>query len=116
MQGEIYINENSVHYKFKSKYLRFKEDINNLINKIYVIQVYILKIWTALFFQVTKEHTAQLVKNPPAMWETPIQSLGREDPLEKVQATHSSILPWRIPIVHGFAMSLTRLSEFHFPF
>ena len=57
MQGEIYINENSVHYKFKSKYLRFKEDINNLINKIYVIQVYILKISTALFFQVTKEHT-----------------------------------------------------------
>ena len=34
----------------------------------------------------------QLVKNPPAMQETPIQFLGREDPLEKEQATHSSIL------------------------
>ena len=40
---------------------------------------------------------AQLVKNPPAMWETWIQSLGWEDPLEKGTATHSSILVWRIP-------------------
>ena len=40
---------------------------------------------------------AQLVKNPPAMWETWAQSLGWEDPLEKGKATHSSILAWRIP-------------------
>ena len=40
---------------------------------------------------------AQLVKNPPAMWETWVQSLGREDPLEKGNTTHSSILAWRIP-------------------
>ena len=40
---------------------------------------------------------AQLVKNPPAMWETWIQSLAWEDPLEKGMATHSSILAWRIP-------------------
>ena len=40
---------------------------------------------------------AQLVKNPPAMWETRVQSLGWEDPLEKGKATHSSILAWRIP-------------------
>ena len=39
----------------------------------------------------------QLVKNPPAMWETRFQSLGWEDPLEKGKATHSSILAWRIP-------------------
>ena len=39
---------------------------------------------------------AQLVKNPPAMWETCIQSLGWEDPLEKGTATHSIILAWRI--------------------
>ena len=38
----------------------------------------------------------QLVKNLPAMWETWIQSLGWEDPLEKGKATHSSILDWRI--------------------
>ena len=35
---------------------------------------------------------AQLVKNPPAMQETPVQFLGQEDPLEKEMATHSSIL------------------------
>ena len=40
---------------------------------------------------------AQLVKNPPAIWETWVQSLGWEDPLEKGKATHSSILAWRIP-------------------
>ena len=40
---------------------------------------------------------AQLVKNPPAMRETWVQSLGWEDPLEKGTATHSSILAWRIP-------------------
>ena len=36
-------------------------------------------------------------KNAPAMWETWIQSLGWEDPLEEKMATHSSILAWRIP-------------------
>ena len=59
---------------------------------------------------------AQLVKkNLPAMWETWIQSLGWEDPLEKGKATHSSILAWRIPLdrgawwsaVHGVAKSQT---------
>ena len=40
---------------------------------------------------------AQLVKNPPAMWETWVRSLGWEDPLEKGKATHSSILAWRTP-------------------
>ena len=39
----------------------------------------------------------RLVKNPPAMQETPVQFLGREDVLEKGQATHSSILTWRTP-------------------
>ena len=39
---------------------------------------------------------AQLVKNPPAMWETWVQLLGQEDPLEKGMATHSRILVWRI--------------------
>ena len=39
----------------------------------------------------------QMVKNLPAMWETWVQSLGWEDPLEKGTATHSSTLAWRIP-------------------
>ena len=58
---------------------------------------------------------AQLVKNPPAMQETPVRFLGREDPLEEGMATHSSMLAWRIPmdrgawqaIVHGVAKSWT---------
>ena len=40
---------------------------------------------------------AQLVKNPPAMRETWVRSLGQKDPLEEGVATHSSILAWRIP-------------------
>jgi len=58
---------------------------------------------------------AQLVKNLPAMQETWVRSLGRDDPLEEGMATHSSILAWRIPIgkgawkatVHGVAKSWT---------
>ena len=54
---------------------------------------------------------ALLVKNPPAMPETWVQSLGWEDPLERGKATHSSILTWRIP---GVVKSKTRLNHFHF--
>ena len=58
---------------------------------------------------------AHLVKNPPAMQETWIQSLGWEDPLEEGMATHSRILAWRIPMdreawqatVHGVSKSRT---------
>ena len=58
---------------------------------------------------------AQMVKNPPPVWETPVQSLGYEDPLEEGMASHSSVLTWRIPMgqgaswatVHGVAKSWT---------
>ena len=40
---------------------------------------------------------AHMVKNPPAVWETWVRSLGWENALEKGTATHSSILAWRIP-------------------
>ena len=63
----------------------------------------------------------QAVKNLPAMWETRVQSLGREDPLEKGMATHSSILAWRIPWTEepGGLQSIglqswTQLSDQHF--
>ena len=69
---------------------------------------------------------AQLVKNPPAMRETWVQSLGGEDPLEEGMATHSGILAWRIPMdrgawqttVHRVAESDTteQLSTHHFTF
>ena len=40
---------------------------------------------------------AQAVKNPPAVWESRVRSLGQEDSLEEGMATHSSVLAWRIP-------------------
>ena len=59
---------------------------------------------------------AELVKNPSAMWETRVRSLGWEDLLEKGKATHSSILAGRFPwtTVHGVAKSGARLRDFHF--
>ena len=67
---------------------------------------------------------AQTVKNPPAMRETWVRSLGWEDPLEEGMATHSSFLAWRIPMdrgawgaaVHGVTKSRTQLSDFTFLF
>ena len=58
---------------------------------------------------------AQTVKNPPAVWETWVRSVGRQDPLEEGMVTHASILAWRIPmdrgawqaIVHGVEKSQT---------
>ena len=51
---------------------------------------------------------AEMVKNPPAMRETCVQSLGWEDPLEEEMAPHSSILAWRIPWAeeHGGLQSM----------
>ena len=58
---------------------------------------------------------AQLVKNPPVIWETWVLSLGWEDPLDKGKATQSSIQAWRIPwTVESMGLqSWTRLSNFH---
>ena len=56
--------------------------------------------WCVYAYQLINRWTsliAQLVKNPPAVWETWVWSLGWEDPLENGKATHSSILAWRIP-------------------
>ena len=44
---------------------------------------------------------AQMVKNPPAMQESWVRTLDREDPLEEGMATHSSILAWKIPMDRG---------------
>ena len=62
-----------------------------------------------------------MVKCLPAVWETRVRSLGREDPLEKEMAIHSSTLAWktmdgvaRKATVHGAAKRWTRLSAFTF--
>ena len=54
-------------------------------------------LWSQFEDQLLVSLVAQMVKNLPAMHETWVQSLAWEDPLEKGMATHSSILPWRIP-------------------
>ena len=62
---------------------------------------------------------AQMVKNPPAIRETWVQSLGWEEPLEDGMATHSSFLAWNIPMdrgawrttVHEVSKIQTRLSD-----
>ena len=51
----------------------------------------------SLYFKEEASLVAQRLKRLPAMWETWVRSLSREDPLEKEMATHSSILAWRIP-------------------
>ena len=57
-----------------------------------VEQAKILKLVITL-----RKARAQTVKNPPAMQETQVRSLGRADPLQKGMATHSTVLAWRIP-------------------
>ena len=52
-------------------------------------------------FEPRASLVAQMVKNPPAMQETWVRSMGWEDPLEKGMATHSSILAQRIPMNRG---------------
>ena len=62
---------------------------------------------------------AQTIKNPLAVQETWVLSMGWEDPLEKEIATHSSILAWEIPLdreteratVHGVTKSQTQVSD-----
>ena len=72
-----------------------------------------------MFCRVVTHLVAQTVKNPPAKWETWVQPLVWEGPLEEGMATHSRILAWRIRMdrgawqatVHGVAKSQTRLSD-----
>ena len=68
-----------------------------------------------LKYAVGASLVAQMVKNLPAMWENWARSLSWEDPLEEGMTTHSSILPWKIPVdreawwatVHGVVKSRT---------
>ena len=61
---------------------------SDLISQDSLFRVFFVSMWVFL--------VAQMVKNLPAMQETQVQSLGREDPLEKRMATHFNILAWKI--------------------
>ena len=56
---------------------------------------------TYYFLRLFPLLVVQMVKNPPAMWETWVRSRGWEDPLEEGMANYSSILAWRIPWTEG---------------
>ena len=64
----------------------------------FVICLHDPTLWKGAVFIYQASLVAQTVKNLPAMWETWVQSLDWEDPLEEGMGTHSSILSWRIPL------------------
>ena len=80
-------------------------DVANLISGSSAFSKSSLNIWKFMIHMLLKAGlenlraslVAQRLKRLPEMRETRVQSLGREDPLEKEMATHSSILTWRIP-------------------
>ena len=63
----------------------------------YLLNFVLLDLWAIIFLYYRASLVVQMVKNPPAIQDTQIRSLGQEDPLEKGMATHSSILAWTIP-------------------
>ena len=68
------------------------------LGSILIVTILILPIHEhGIHTQLAASLVAQRLKSLPAMQETWVRSLGREDPLEKEMATHSSILAWRIP-------------------
>ena len=67
------------------------------LQKLGGVPVYMVRLVHWRTFDTGSSLVAQMVKNPPSVSETGIQSLGWEDPLEKGMATHSNILAWRIP-------------------
>ena len=79
-QPDIFYVLYSVHYLF----------MNVLIFIIYIYRIF-------YGVNLPASLVAHIVKNPPAMQETRVRSLGQEDPLEEDMATHSSILAWRLP-------------------
>ena len=91
----------------------------NLKREFYIYICVCVCVYVYVYIKLVASLVAQMVKNPPAMQETWVQSLGWEDPLEEGLATHSSILIWRIPMdrgawqatVHGIAKSWTLLSD-----
>ena len=67
-----------------------------------LLPLFVSPSWEAVLWKDPKETrpslVAHMVKNPPAMWETWVRSLGWEDPLQEGTASHGSTLAWRIPL------------------
>ena len=73
--------------------------IKSIVLYLMIVYNFVIWIWQCIYpLQYSwASLVAQLVKNPPAMWETWVQFLGWENPLEKGKATYSSILALRVP-------------------
>ena len=115
------INETKLHHPSLS-FVNLEEFLN-------ILEFPYFHVFPYLHFHVGFHTTgaslvAQIVKNPPALQETWVQSLGQEDPLEKRMATHSSILAWKTSMdrgawratAHGITKSRTWLKNFIFTY
>ena len=80
----------------QSSWVCQESDITKRLNT-HTIKLLIMPLRGVSKYLCATHMVAQMVKNPPAMQETWVPSLGREDPLREGMATHSSILAWRIP-------------------
>ena len=93
----------------QSKFLNLHRYFSDLplysLSWIYRVSLNTVKIRLICMYICWASLVAQLVKNPPAMWDTWVLSPGWDDPLEKGTATHSSILAWRIPWTEPFVGS-----------
>ena len=115
------INKTKLHH-LSSSFVNWEEFLN-------ILEFPYFHVFPYFHFHVGFHTTgaslvAQSIKNPPALQETWVQSVGQEDPLEKRMATHSSILAWKTSMdrgawratVHGITKSQTRLKNFIFTY
>ena len=84
--------------------------MNWLLEVFCKVSIFVNHKFNKSYKTILASHVAQLVKNPCAMQETWVQSLGWEDPLEKGTATHSRIPAWRIPCDHKESDTTEQLS------
>ena len=85
----LYYWKHFFHYPNIITFLPYIPEYTTIVCSLTIFSHNFTLLWASI--------VAQLVKNPPAMQETWVQSLRWEDPLEKGKAIHSSILAWRIP-------------------
>ena len=106
-----------LHFTISSKYYTCKWTVKFLSSyiKLPCCLFSLVSVLQDSFVKVAASLVAQTIMTLPAIRETPVRFLGWEDSVEEVMATHSSILPWRIPMdrgaswatLHGVAKSWT---------
>ena len=90
--------KNSFHFPLLSDPISYHYTVSmNFTYSRYLMYMVSYNIFMTALFYLWDSLVVQTVKRMPAMWETQVQSLGREDPLEKEIATHASTFAWKIP-------------------